>query len=80
VNITICNLDPENEAKIETVINSIKVSEVKGTILTSDNLNDHNTFENPDFVRPGEFDRVILENKKLRAEIPSSSVVLLTLK
>ena len=80
VNITICNLDPENDAKIKTIINSIEADKVKGTILTSDNLNAHNTFNNPEKVKPEKFDDIILEEEKLSAELPPSSVVLLSLK
>jgi alpha-N-arabinofuranosidase len=80
LNITICNLDPENSAEIETVINAVEANKVEGKILTSDNLNDHNTFENPDKVKPEVFDEFSLKDQKLKGKIPSSSVVLLTLK
>ena len=80
LNITICNLDPENAAEIETVIKAVEAEKVEGKILTSDNLNDHNTFKNPDKVKPEGFDEFSLKDQKLKGKIPSSSVVLLTLK
>jgi alpha-N-arabinofuranosidase len=39
----------------------------------------HNTFENPDAVKPVPFGGAQAEGKKLKADLPAKSVVLLTL-
>ena len=56
-----------------------KASKVAGRILTADKLDAHNTFDDPNAVKPATFDGAKLDGEKLTAEIPPHSVVVLTL-
>jgi alpha-N-arabinofuranosidase len=50
-----------------------------GNILTSDELDAHNTFDAPDRIKPASFDEVSLEKGMLNARIPPRSVIILRL-
>lgn len=82
INITLCNLKDKEGAKINCIFNSIEhnISEIKGKLLTADELNAHNTFEDTDRVCLQEFTDARLTETGFNINLPSSSVVLLTLK
>jgi alpha-N-arabinofuranosidase len=47
--------------------------------LTAPALNAHNSFEQPDRVKPAEFTGFSAEGGSLRVELPAKSLVVLTL-
>ncbi|MEJ6951775.1 alpha-N-arabinofuranosidase [Natronospora cellulosivora (SeqCode)] len=81
INITLCNLNPDKDIKINSILNSqeYKVSDSSARVLTANELNAHNTFENKDLVKPEEFKDYSLTDNNIEINLPSSSVVLLTL-
>ncbi|MTI59506.1 MAG: alpha-N-arabinofuranosidase [Firmicutes bacterium] len=82
INITLCNLKDGKDIKLECVFNSTElvISDVKGRVLTSDKLNAHNTFEDKNRVKPQQFDDFNLTKDGFQVNLPSSSVVRLTIK
>ncbi|HON00965.1 MAG TPA: alpha-L-arabinofuranosidase C-terminal domain-containing protein, partial [Acidobacteriota bacterium] len=52
-------------------------SRVSGQILTASVMNAHNTFENPDTVRPAPFTGARFDGQNLMIDLPSKSVVAL---
>ncbi|MDF2964113.1 MAG: alpha-N-arabinofuranosidase [Paenibacillus sp.] len=79
LNITICNTDPKNIALVECSAEGFIGKQVTGRILASSSMNSHNTFENPDHVKPEPFTGVQLNEEGFHAEIPPMSVVVLTI-
>lgn len=77
IHISICNLNPEAPAELECSLEGFKVQKVTGRVLTADVMNAHNTFEEPDAVRPAEFKGMEVKDGKILATIPSKSVVVL---
>jgi alpha-N-arabinofuranosidase len=71
-------LNPNEPAALECDLKNYKAKEVTGRILTADAMNAHNTFEQPDAVKPAEFSEVEINDGKISAAIPSKSVVVLT--
>ncbi len=53
---------------------------MNGRILTSGNIHDHNTFENPDKVKPATYKGATIKGNSLTAKLPPFSVVVLELK
>jgi alpha-N-arabinofuranosidase len=53
---------------------------VTGRVLTTEKITDHNTFENPEVVKPIVLTDVNIEGDLIVAEIPSKSVVVLEVK
>lgn len=80
INITLCNIDPNSKAKVTCYIEEFDAADVKGTILTSEAMNTHNTFENPEALKPEGFADFQLENNRLTINMPSKSVVLMSIK
>ncbi len=81
VNITLCNLSNQDSAPVSIEVRGLldkNVTNVNGKILTSKNMNDRNTFENPTAVEPVSFDRLNVNENELSFEIPPMSVLLIT--
>lgn len=79
IHITLVNVDLNNEQKIDTQLLGAKVIKVKGQILTTDKIDDHNTFDNPTKVKVKDFNGASLSNGNLSIILPPSSVVMLEL-
>jgi len=79
VHISICNLDPKESAEISCLIRDGHYTKVSGLILTDSEMNAHNTFDNPDNIKPELYKEAVLENGKLHTLLPPKSVVVLSL-
>lgn len=80
VHISLCNLSPDSSEEIACDLRGLCFSTVSGTIITADKINAHNTFKEPACVAPQKFNGAVLEEGKLRINLPSKSVVVLELK
>jgi alpha-N-arabinofuranosidase len=79
VHVSIVNAHAHDAVKLGCELSAIESSTVSGRVLTSDKLDAHNTFDEPDHVKPASFDGASLRDGKLTAEIPPRSVVVLRL-
>lgn len=80
VHITLTNLDPNSSRTIEIDVHGESVSGVSGRILTADEINSHNTFDQPDTVSPTNFTGASVSDETLTVELPAKSLVVLELK
>jgi alpha-L-arabinofuranosidase len=60
---------------LECEMKNVNAAKVTGRILTADKLDAHNTFDEPDRVKPGSFDKAAIDSGKLAADIPPRSIV-----
>jgi alpha-N-arabinofuranosidase len=78
LHISLVNIDPENGQRVEielggcTLTPSVKTG---GQILTSERMQDHNTFDKPAAVTLRNFSGAAVESGKLAVELPPKSVV-----
>lgn len=81
VHIGLCNIDNKESASFAIQLRGIKehIASLSGTILTADTMDAHNTFEQPDAVKPTEFTGAKIENGELQVSLPPMSVVSLTI-
>uniref|UniRef100_UPI00313AFBEB alpha-N-arabinofuranosidase n=1 Tax=Bacillus sp. OTU2372 TaxID=3043858 RepID=UPI00313AFBEB len=81
IHVSLCNIDHQNGAELDLDLRGINAANTKvsGTIITADTMNAHNTFEQPDVVKPVEFTGVAIENNKLAIKLPAMSVVTLVI-
>jgi alpha-N-arabinofuranosidase len=80
IHVSLSNIDADMVQVVSVEISGIKGVKVsKAAILTSDNLSDHNTFENPQAVSPKPFDGIKLNGGILRVTLPAKSIVTLEL-
>lgn len=80
IHISLSNIDLEDEQEITIRLEGETVKGVSGRILTAANIDDHNTFENPDTVAPKEFKGAKVSKNVLTVKLPAKSIVALELK
>jgi alpha-N-arabinofuranosidase len=80
VHISLVNIDSRQAQKVNIALGSLGLKTVTGRILQSAHLQDHNTFENPDKVKPVAFNGASLKGGSLELTIPAFSVIVLELK
>jgi alpha-L-arabinofuranosidase len=78
--ISLVNIDMNKSQDISVDVSKYKFSNVTGRILTSSKVQDHNTFDNPDKVKPAAFTGASLRGNNLSVKLPPFSVVVLELK
>ncbi len=78
--ISLVNIDPKNAQDISVDIRGAKFTSVTGRILTSEKLQDFNSFETPNKVKPDSFKDATLAGTLLKVKLPVHSVVVLELK
>src|SRR5258708_16120098 len=77
--ISLVNIDSKNLQEISIDLQGAKFTSVTGRILTSSTVQDHNTFEAPNKIKPEVFKGASLSTN-LKLKIPPFSVVVLELK
>ena len=80
VHVSLVNLDPNKPQTIAVDLKGLKASGVTGRVLTSPKIQDHNTFETPNKIKPVTFNGASLAANKLNVTLPPVSVVVLELK
>jgi alpha-N-arabinofuranosidase len=85
VHISLCNLSHEASADIDCLLGGMPVfkggvpSSVSGTILTAPVMNAHNTFDDPENIKPAAFNGASLKDGNLKVVLPAKSVTVLTI-
>lgn len=78
--ISLVNIDATKSQEVVIDVARLKAKGVTGRILTSGKLQDNNSFEAPDKVKPASFSGASLKNNTLTVKLPPFSVVVLELK
>ncbi|HET9485852.1 MAG TPA: alpha-L-arabinofuranosidase C-terminal domain-containing protein, partial [Chryseosolibacter sp.] len=79
VHISLVNIDAKKSQDVSIRIFGSTYRKVSGRILVSPSLQDHNTFENPEKVKPVAFRDAQLKGDGLEVKLPPFSVVVLKL-
>jgi alpha-N-arabinofuranosidase len=80
VHLSLVNIDAVQSREIKIRIEDKRFSAVTGRILTAGKLQDHNSFDRPDAVKPAVYKDARLVNGELNVKLPPFSVVMLELK
>jgi alpha-N-arabinofuranosidase len=80
VHISLVNIDPNKPHEVSISIRGMEASGVSGRILTSAKVQDYNTFDAPQKVKPEAFNRAVIKGDNLTLTLPPISVVILELK
>ncbi len=78
--VSITNIDPKNKQDITVNVEGGSYKTIIGRLLTSDKLQDYNSFQQPDKIKPSAFKGAILTGNTLNVSMPPFSVVVLELK
>lgn len=79
LHISLTNIDNTKSQEVEVVLNNLKVKQVTGRILTSQKIQDRNTFDDPMHVTPQPFKNATISKGILKVNMPANSVVVLEL-
>ena len=80
VHISLTNIDASKPQDVSIDLGGLKVKAVTGRILRSEKLQDHNSFDNPEKVKPAVFTGATISGSTLTLKMPAFSVVVLELK
>ena len=80
IHISLVNIDPGKTQKIIININSEKMNTVMGRILSSEKIQDYNSFTAPEKIKPAIFKDWVLDKKSMTVTLPPASVVVLAIK
>ncbi len=78
--ISLVNIDLQKSQDVSIDISKYNLTSVTGRILSSPKIQDHNTFENPDKIKPVVFPGAFIKNNLLSLKLPPFSVIVLELK
>jgi alpha-L-arabinofuranosidase len=78
--ITLTNIDSKNAQDIAVNIKGVTYKTLTGRILTSAKLQDYNSFQDPNKIKPVAFNGASIKGNTLSVKMPPFSVVVLELK
>jgi alpha-N-arabinofuranosidase len=78
LNISMVNIDSQKNHKVTVGLKEFNISNFESRILTSKKLQDYNTFENSENVKPVTFTDYQLNGENIEVNLPPFSVVVLT--
>ncbi|TYT25238.1 alpha-N-arabinofuranosidase [Luteimonas viscosa] len=79
VYVALTNLDPDMAANVTASIRGLQATNVSGRVLTAGAITAHNSFDQPETVKPAAFDGARLAGGTLTVALPAKSVVVLAL-
>ncbi len=79
IHITLTNIDPNVARTVDIELNEAAFGKISGRILTADAMNAHNTYDQPDNLKPTSFNGFRIEGGKLKVTLPAKSLIQLTL-
>lgn len=77
IHISVVNIDSKKSHAATIILPDTKVSQISMDAIGSPNLQDHNTFENPNKIQIQPFDDFIVKKGKLQINIPAHSVLMI---
>lgn len=82
IHISLCHINPNQPSEVSLELRGLQGEvEIVGTVLTSSDMQDHNTFTDSEKVKPEAFTNFSLRNQhQVDVVLPPMSVVMLTIK
>jgi alpha-N-arabinofuranosidase len=78
--ISIVNIDNKKPQEISIDISGLSTKSITGRLLASGKVQDHNTFEQPEKIKPSAFNQFSQTGNIIKLKIPPCSVIVLELK
>jgi len=80
IDVSIANLHPRDAQPVSISLGGLSGARVEARILTGETMQAHNTFDQPDRVKPAGFTDYSLAGGRVDLQLPTHSVVVLSLK
>ncbi len=77
--LSIVNIDPDKTVVVNVQSDGAPYKKVTGRILSSSKIQDHNSFNEPEKIKPQVFNGAAFRENRLEVKMPPASVVVLTL-
>lgn len=77
VHISLANIDAKVTHSMKLDLSTLTLNNFSGILLTADKLQDYNSFESPEKIKPKAFDEVNLKKGVITLELPPFSVLVL---
>lgn len=77
IHISLVNLDLKNAQEVSLNLNDFQINEINATILRSEDIRDHNTFDDPENIVIQDFKNFKNRKGNISVEIPPFSVVVM---
>ena len=77
IHVTLCNLNPNAPAEVTCDLQGAKVGKLSGRVLTAREITAHNTFDQPEVVKPSPFGAFKTTEGGFSAILPAKSVAVL---
>jgi len=77
IHVSICNLNPNEDAELSCDIRGAKVGRISGRVLTAEAITSHNTFDKPNVVKPANFRGFRKISGGFETSVPAKSIVVL---
>jgi alpha-N-arabinofuranosidase len=78
--LSLVNIDAGKEQEVTIDLRGMTFATAQGSILASAHVQDHNTFDQPNHVKPAEFTDLHIAGKTIRLTLPPCSVVVLAVR
>jgi len=78
--ISVVNVDANNAQDVTIEINGANYKSITGRILTSDKMQNYNSFDSPEKIKPAAYTGAKLSGSTITLKIPAYSVIVLELK
>jgi len=80
IHVSITNVNPEKKEKVSCNIAGVTAKQITGKILTSDKMQDHNTFDDPNKINIKDFSGFQIDGDNILIDMPSKSIITLEIK
>jgi alpha-L-arabinofuranosidase len=77
IHVTLCNLNPNQSIELPCELPGARAKKISGRVLTAPEMNSRNTFDQPDNVKPIEFNAFKITDNGFVTTLPAKSVVVL---
>jgi len=77
MHVSLCNLNPNAAAEVNCTLSGVQPKTISGRVLTAETMQAHNTFADPDVVKPAGFSACKLTGDGFTTTLPARSVVVL---
>ncbi|MBP3953558.1 alpha-N-arabinofuranosidase [Bacillus sp. YZJH907-2] len=81
VNISLCNLNHKEETEVKIQLRGLqdRIEKISGRLLTASETNAHNTFDQPENVKPEALESFTVEGDELTVTLPAMAVAVVTI-
>jgi len=77
IHLSLVNIDPKQAIDLEIELKGLSSGKVSGKLLSSEKMDSHNSFDQPEEVIPVDFETAPFKKGKLELSIPAHSVLVL---